>query len=173
MDRLKEERESLKERLEGIKDQESDETESLKKRLEKVEADISRVDKAELGASLDSEIALALRQEYPLAGWVPNPLFVGHQGRFVEGMPEKGEVLHGLPTGRPGSGDRSKDHRRQHRNGEEADSKALPILMRVGRSPRMEDGRKRQDRLWHAMTDPSIWQPSEFRKSGRMKVVRQ
>jgi uncharacterized protein (TIGR03790 family) len=91
--KLGREREALGERLARIKDHESNEAESLKKSLERVEAEISRVDKTELGASLDSEIALVLKQEYPLAGWTPNPLFVGHQGRFVEGMPDKGEVL--------------------------------------------------------------------------------
>ena len=50
----------------------------LKNELESINKKISNfrqgVDK---GASLDSEIALVLKKNYPLSGWLPNPYFVG------------------------------------------------------------------------------------------------
>ncbi|WP_448871587.1 TIGR03790 family protein [Desulfobulbus propionicus] len=35
-------------------------------------------------AALDSELALVLTENYPLAGWMPNPYFLGFQGRQTQ-----------------------------------------------------------------------------------------
>lgn len=53
----------------------------LKRKLERINRKISNfkilIDK---GASLDSEIALVLKNKYPISGWVENPYFTGFKG---------------------------------------------------------------------------------------------
>lgn len=169
LDKLKREMESLKERSAKIKDQKSDEAEGFKKLLEKVEAEISRLDKVELGASLDSEIALALKQEYPLAGWVPNPLFVGHQKRFVEGMPEKGEVLMVSRLDGPDTA----TVRRIIDDSVETEKKGLQgVAYFDARLPEPKNEKEETGKIGYDMYDRSIHLAAErVRKSGRMKVV--
>ena len=65
-----------------------------KKALENASADIlqqiSTFDKSNQIASFDSEIALVMEQGYPLAGVIPNPAFVGFQGKEnIQNMPGK------------------------------------------------------------------------------------
>jgi uncharacterized protein (TIGR03790 family) len=72
--------------LAGISAQNGEERQRLRRELETIEKRVSSLRKADQGASLDSEIALALREEYPLSGWIPNPFFAGYRGREVQAM---------------------------------------------------------------------------------------
>jgi len=45
---------------------------------------LDKIDSPNRGASVDSEISLVLAEEYPLAGWIPNPFFVGFKGEKTE-----------------------------------------------------------------------------------------
>ncbi len=54
----------------------------LKNELESINKKISNFQKGtDKGASLDSEIALVLKKDYPLSGWLPNPYFVGFKNK--------------------------------------------------------------------------------------------
>jgi uncharacterized protein (TIGR03790 family) len=75
---------ALKEQMARIQVQEGEEGQKLKKELETINRRISMLRKAGQGASLDSEIALALREEYSLSGWIPNPFFAGYRGRELQ-----------------------------------------------------------------------------------------
>ena len=56
-----------------------------------LEQQIVRIEKAEPQAAVDSELALVLAGEYPLAGWLPNPYFVGYGNQKT--MFSRNEVL--------------------------------------------------------------------------------
>jgi len=42
------------------------------------------VQKRDWSASVDSEIALVLAGDYTLAGWLPNPFFIGNQKKELQ-----------------------------------------------------------------------------------------
>ena len=56
-----------------------EEKERLAKDLAAVDAEIARAQKSDHSASVDSEIALVAAGDYPLAGWLPNPFFLGNR----------------------------------------------------------------------------------------------
>ncbi len=56
--------------------------EDLHRRIGVLEGEIARVGKKDQGASVDSELALAGMDSYPLERWVENPFFVGYGNRF-------------------------------------------------------------------------------------------
>ena len=60
----------------------------LKTRLEENQKKISSLSRADEMASVDSELALARHTGYPLSGWIPNPYFLGYQGKKIETMPK-------------------------------------------------------------------------------------
>ena len=54
-----------------------------------MESEITKINMARQGASIDSEIALVMENKYSLEGWLPNKYFVGFKGKNVSGMPQK------------------------------------------------------------------------------------
>jgi uncharacterized protein (TIGR03790 family) len=58
-----------------------EEKERLAKTLAEFDADIARIRRAYDSASVDSEIALAAAGDYPLAGWLANPFFLGNRNQ--------------------------------------------------------------------------------------------
>jgi uncharacterized protein (TIGR03790 family) len=53
----------------------------LQKDLQAGEKRITLLTKTNERSSLDSELALVLEEDYALAGWIPNPLFVGFKNK--------------------------------------------------------------------------------------------
>ncbi|MCE5337013.1 MAG: TIGR03790 family protein [Desulfobacteraceae bacterium] len=51
--------------------------------------EIARFDKSNQAASFDSELSLALEENYPLDGWLPNPDFLGYRNIKIRNMPAK------------------------------------------------------------------------------------
>ena len=88
---LKKKQDILKEQLIYLRDKEGRQSKGIKKELEDIRRRISSLEKGNQGASLDSEIALVLRKDYSLDGWMPNPFFAGYRGKEVESM--RDEVL--------------------------------------------------------------------------------
>lgn len=74
---LKKQEASLKERLKGAKGEEMD---PLRLEADRIRGKIALLEKRDQAASLDSEIALVLREPYSLSGWMPNPFFAGYTG---------------------------------------------------------------------------------------------
>ena len=62
---------------------------ALREELERTEKRIQALSRSDAGASLDSELALVVNEEYPLEGRLPNPLFLGFRGGQIEHMPER------------------------------------------------------------------------------------
>jgi len=77
---------ALRDELQGL-DAEDERRKNLKNRLEKVQSDRDKLKKVAQAASLDSEIALVMNYGYPLSGRLPNPHFLGYEGKNVLSMP--------------------------------------------------------------------------------------
>lgn len=96
----------LREQLKAMDQEDEDDSEakkSLRKELAELKKQIQRAEKRYHGASLDSEIALALAAPYDLAMWVPNPFFLGYGGKILPGMPAREQVLMVSRLDGPGS----------------------------------------------------------------------
>jgi uncharacterized protein (TIGR03790 family) len=123
----------------------------------------------EQSASLDSEIALVLEEAYPLSRWVPNPFFVGHQGRYVEQMPDKGEVLMVSRL----DGPNPEIVRRIIDDSIETEKRGLKgVAYLDARWPRPKNDEKKEVGMGYEFYDRSIHLAAErLTKSGRMPVV--
>jgi uncharacterized protein (TIGR03790 family) len=62
---------------------------AYKEKIEPLERQITAISKADSSASFDSELALVRETAYSLAGWVPNPYYLGYRGRPIKNMPSK------------------------------------------------------------------------------------
>jgi len=83
--RLQQREKELKTRVSGQGGGRKEQQEEKRRELARVRKRLETVSKAEQRASLDSEIALVLQPNHPLAGWIPNPFFAGfHQRRLME-----------------------------------------------------------------------------------------
>ncbi len=79
-DRLEERRQELQRQIDGLVGADAkDEKQRLEKLASEADSEMARVQKRDWSASVDSEIALVLAGDYPLAGWLPNPFFIGNQ----------------------------------------------------------------------------------------------
>lgn len=90
---LREEHRVRYERLRGLADKGSEESKRLSEEVDRLKREMARIAKKNQRSALDSELALALVKQYDLAGWVPNPLFLGYGGKSIRNMPEKDRVL--------------------------------------------------------------------------------
>ncbi len=60
----------------------------LRSEYDETQKAISALSKADQMAAVDSELALVQKTDYPLAGWIPSPFFIGFQGKKIKNMPE-------------------------------------------------------------------------------------
>jgi len=81
IDALEQRREETRRRIAALPDRAKEEKERLSGSLAAVDADIAAARKADHSAAVDSEIALVAAGDYPLAGWVPNPFFIGYRNK--------------------------------------------------------------------------------------------
>ncbi|HID28458.1 MAG TPA: TIGR03790 family protein [Desulfobacterales bacterium] len=82
---LKAKSHALKKQIKGAK--EAGRKGELKEELRAIKNKILKFQHGNRNASLDSEIALVLERNYELAGWVPNPYFLGYQGKSIQALP--------------------------------------------------------------------------------------
>jgi len=80
---LNKQQKQLLKNLSRLGDTESDEYQKAKKDLEDNKKKISNLNQTQKNktASLDSEIALVSAKNYELAGWIPNPYYIGHKNK--------------------------------------------------------------------------------------------
>lgn len=85
--------EGLQKKLDAIQSQiknmgkEDEERRVLEKESESLKKQIASLQKPDQASSLDSEVALVLDESYPLAGWIPNPLFPPFRGKQLSHIP--------------------------------------------------------------------------------------
>ncbi len=84
---LEKELESLKEAL-SRSQKDSPEAARIRKEMETRQESIRKLSKENQSAAVDSELSLVLETEYPLEGWIPNPMFVGFQDRSKMRFPK-------------------------------------------------------------------------------------
>jgi len=80
---LEKRKQYLKYELQHIEKQDKNSQIETKKELDGVKRKISELKKEDRRASLDSEIGLVLKKDYPLPGWVANPFFLGFRGKAL------------------------------------------------------------------------------------------
>jgi uncharacterized protein (TIGR03790 family) len=76
---LRKSREIVNKRIKALDGRQKEQIKKLRDKLSTIEKRISNLTKHDQRASFDSELALVLRDDYPLSGWVPNPFFVGYR----------------------------------------------------------------------------------------------
>lgn len=90
LEMLRNRKEVLEKRREEWKDPRPDEKRRLEKALATLQKGLTALLlEANRGAAFDSELALALEEDYSLSGWIPNPLFLGYRGKQMAGMPAR------------------------------------------------------------------------------------
>jgi len=91
----KAQRQKIEDNLETLKkaisklDKDAPEVERLRKEMQAHQEALQKLSKENQGAAVDSELALVLEPDYPLEGWIPNPLFLGFQGARNMRFPQK------------------------------------------------------------------------------------
>jgi uncharacterized protein (TIGR03790 family) len=74
---LRKQQKKLTDDLKSTGDRDKEHTQALRKDLQALEKRINTIAKTDARASLDSELALVLAENYTLSGWILNPFFVG------------------------------------------------------------------------------------------------
>jgi uncharacterized protein (TIGR03790 family) len=89
---LREEIKRLSEQLNTAEAAEGDGGQTIKKAIEKVRSEMAALQALTDQAAVDSELALVKAENYPLAGWVPNPFFYGFRNKTFT-LVKKEQVL--------------------------------------------------------------------------------
>lgn len=160
---------ALERQLNSLKSRDGEVTEGVKSELEGIEKELSFLSKADRGASLDSEIALVLKENYSLSGWIPNPFFAGNQGKYIKDMPDKGEVMMVSRLDGPSDG----TVRRIIDESVETEKTGLKGAAYFdARWPRPREEEIEKNGGGYGFYDRSIHLAAQrFRESGRMRVV--
>ena len=80
---LKKRKGALNNQLQNIGEEKKKIRDDIKKELNEVNKKIRKLRKDNQRASLDSEIALVLKKNYPLSGWIPNPFYLEFKNRAL------------------------------------------------------------------------------------------
>ena len=83
---LRLQRDELSKKLASLPEKSSG-RQQLKSQLRKVKDELAVVSHRRELAAVDSELALVMAGDYSLAGWLPNPSYLGYQGREIKKMP--------------------------------------------------------------------------------------
>ncbi len=78
---LRKSRKISSDRIKALDDQQKEQIKKLRDKLSTIEKRISVLTKHDHRASFDSELALVLRGDYSLSGWVLNPFFIGFKDK--------------------------------------------------------------------------------------------
>jgi uncharacterized protein (TIGR03790 family) len=162
---LEREQDKLKAQLKQMGEQEGEQAKAVKRELDKIGMQVSHLKKTNQGASLDSEIALVLRENYSLSGWIPNPFFAGYRGKDIREKRDDVFIVSRLDGPSPEIVKRVID---QSVEVEEKGIKGTAYF--DARWPRPKEDEKVESA--YKFYDRSIHKAAELiRKSGRMPVV--
>ena len=82
---LRKNRTVLNDRIKALDDLQKEQAKRLRKELKTAEKRIAVLTRHDHRASFDSELALVLRDDYSLSGWVLNPFFIGFKNKKLSG----------------------------------------------------------------------------------------
>ena len=83
---LRNNRKDLNDRIKALGDSQKEQAKKLREELKTVKKRIDVLTKNDHRASFDSELALVLRDDYSLPGWVLNPFFIGFKNKQLRGI---------------------------------------------------------------------------------------
>ena len=164
---LQKRQEALKDRTGKLKSGESEEAKETEKELEGIRRRISILRKEDQAASLDSEISLALMENYGLSGWIPNPFFAGYKARDLAKNREKVMIVSRLDGPTEGSVRRVIDESM------ETETRGLTGKAYFdARWPRPPEEKDNKTDMGYGFYDRSIHRAADLvKKSGRLPVV--
>ena len=164
---LQKRQEALKDRTGKLKSGESEEAKEAEKELEGIRRRISILRKEDQAASLDSEISLALMENYGLPGWIPNPFFAGYKARDLAKNREKVMIVSRLDGPTEGSVRRVIDESM------ETETRGLTGKAYFdARWPRPPEEKNNKADMGYGFYDRSIHRAADLvKKSGRLPVV--
>ena len=83
---LRQKREEVEKKL-AVLPEKSPERQQLQAKLKKVRDDLAVQSHSRELAAVDSELSLVMAGDYTLTGWLPNPSYLGYQGKEIKNMP--------------------------------------------------------------------------------------
>jgi uncharacterized protein (TIGR03790 family) len=163
IEKLLKRQELLEEQLKGIKEHEK---QRIDEELREIKERIGPLRKIDQRASLDSEIALVLQEEYGLSGWRRNPFFAGYRGADVKEMRNKVLIVSRL------DGPSSEIVKRMINDSMECEQNGLEGSAYFdARWPRPEKERDNERLSVYAFYDRSIHRAADLvKKSGKTEV---
>lgn len=157
----------LSKQLAEAKAQKSDAEKHIGKELDAVNKKIRKVQKSDHRSSFDSEIALVLKKDYPLSGWLPNPYFIGFKGKTLALKPDEVLLVSRL------DGPTEAIVRRIIDDSMAAEAEGLEgIAYFDARWPKPDEEKAKKLKMGYGFYDFSIHRAAErVRNDGRMPVV--
>lgn len=164
---LREKQKALRESLKALAAEEKKEKARLQKEIARLGGRILTLTKSDYRSSFDSELTLIRVQDYPLKGWIPNPLFLGFRKRKLSIPRDRVLMVSRL------DGPSEDVVRRIVRDGLEAEKKGLSGTAYFdARWPRPDKAHAKKTGMGYGFYDLSIHLAAErVRKTGRLKVV--
>ena len=165
--RLKKEIDFLSKKMEILEgDGNTEERDATKRLISEASVELKSLSMYNHSASVDSELALVLNDTYSLAGWLPNPQYLGYRGKNIAQMPEKVLMVSRL------DGPSDEIVRRIIDDSLAAEKKGLEgNACFDARFPEPNNGKPRSKKGYEFL-DASIHRAANIvRKSGMMKVI--
>jgi len=164
---LQKRQEALKARIDQLKNGDSQDAKKAGEELEIIRKQISRLRKEDQTASLDSEISLALMENYGLSGWIPNPFFAGYKAKDVARNRDNVMMVSRL------DGPTEETVRRVMDESMETEKRGLTGKAYFdARWPRPSEEKNKKTDMGYGFYDRSIHRAADVvKKSGRLPVV--
>jgi len=165
VENLRKRQEGLSDKLKLLNEKETAQKQRIQKELQSVKKQIDEVTKINHRSALDSELALVLRDDYALAGWVPNPFFFGFKNQNLS----KENVL--LVSRLDGPSDRIV--KRMIEDSLDVEKSGLKgVAYFDARWPRQDKKKDQKPKLDYSFYDKSIYLAADqVEKSKKMQVV--
>jgi uncharacterized protein (TIGR03790 family) len=165
VENLRKQQKGLSDKLKTLNAKEKAQKQRIQKDMQTLKKQIDEITKTNYRAALDSELALVLRDDYPLSGWIPNPFFLGFKNQNLS----KENVL--LVSRLDGPSDQIV--KRVIDDGLNAEKNGLKgVAYFDARWPRQDQQKDQKPKVDYSFYDKSIYLAADqVKKSKRMQVV--
>ena len=165
VEKLRKRQKGLNDKLKILNEKEKAQKQKIQKELQSLKKQIDEITKINHRSALDSELALVLRDDYPLSGWVPNPFFLGFKRKNLS----KENVL--LVSRLDGPSDQIvKRIIDDSLNAEKSGLKGVAYF--DARGPRQDKKKDQKPKIDTSFYDNSIYSAADqVKKSKRVQVV--
>ena len=165
VEKLRKRQKGLNDKLKILNAKEKAQKQRIQKELQSLKKQVDEITKINHRSALDSELALVLRDDYPLSGWIPNPFFLGFKNQNLP----KENVL--LVSRLDGPTDQIvKRIIDDSLNAEKSGLKGVAYF--DARGPRQDKKKNQKPKIDYSFYDKSIYLAADqIKKSKRMQVV--